>query len=125
MMKNLAKWNGKFRDASRLEDSLNLRAAFKGLTQSEIANRASKAIGVSPRQIIYWMKCENDMPSWAVKAVLFYLKKIETSSNTVEARNELVKINNKDHNIYNYKHNSRYFLSNSPSLQHLAKWTVR
>ena len=55
-MKYLAKSNSGFRDASRREDANKLRAAFDGPTQSAIANKASRALGASPRQIIYWMQ---------------------------------------------------------------------
>ncbi|MEO1538508.1 MAG: hypothetical protein AAFR73_12345 [Pseudomonadota bacterium] len=85
-MKYLAKSDLDFRMASRREDSRKLRAAFDGRTQQETANKASRAIGVSPRQIIYWMQCENDMPSWAVKAVQHYIDRIERAADRIEGR---------------------------------------
>lgn len=85
-MKYLAKSNSDFRDASRREDANKLRAAFDGPTQSAIANKASRALGASPRQIIYWMQCENDMPSWAVKAVEFYLHGVNRIADRIEGR---------------------------------------
>lgn len=83
-VKYLAKSNVDFRAASRREDSNKLRAAFDGPTQSAIAEKASRAMGVSPRQIINWMQCENDMPSWAVKAVEHYLRRVERVARKIE-----------------------------------------
>jgi hypothetical protein len=85
-MKYLAKSNGDFRDASRREDSRKLQIAFDGPSQSAIAEKASRALGVSPRQIVYWLKCDNDMPSWAVKAVEFYLRKVDRLADRIEGR---------------------------------------
>lgn len=47
-----------------------LRRAFWDATQSGIARKAARRLGVSERMVVYWLKCENDMPSWAVKACL-------------------------------------------------------
>lgn len=78
------KRNVDFRDASRREDAAKLRAAFDGRTQSEMANKGARALGVSPRQIINWMQMEHDMPSWAVKAVSLYLDRIEAAARKIE-----------------------------------------
>lgn len=83
-MHNPAKSNNDFRKASRREDARKLRAAFDGPTQSAMANKGSRALGVSPRQIIYWMQCEHDMPSWAVKAVDHYLRRVERLARRIE-----------------------------------------
>lgn len=83
-LNNLAKSNLDFRTASRREDARKLRAAFEGATQSEMAQKASRALGISPRQIINWMQCENDMPSWAVKAVEHYLARLERTARIIE-----------------------------------------
>ena len=72
-----------FRMASRRDDANKLRAAFNGPTQAAISTKASRALGVSPRQIIYWMKCENDMPSWAVKAVEMYLRAVDRAADRI------------------------------------------
>ncbi|MEL6646644.1 MAG: hypothetical protein AAFQ05_02875 [Pseudomonadota bacterium] len=85
-MHNLAKSNTDFRQHSRREDAALLRRAFGGRTQSEMANKGARALGVSPRQIIYWMQCENDMPSWAVKAVSFYLRGVDGVAKRIEGR---------------------------------------
>ena len=85
-MKFLAKSNVDFRQASRKEDSRKLQMAFSGHTQDAIAQKAARALDVSPRQIIYWMKCENDMPSWAVKAVEHYLRRVETIAIRIEGQ---------------------------------------
>lgn len=87
-LNNLAKTNIDFRDHSRREDARLLRLAFDGRTQDEMARKGSRALGVSPRQIINWMKCEHDMPSWAVKAVSFYLGAVERTAQKIEGRNE-------------------------------------
>ena len=84
LMNNLAKSNVSFRDASRREDATHLRAAFDGPTQQAIAERGSRALGVSPRQIINWMHMEHDMPSWAVKAVKVYLGAVEKTAQRIE-----------------------------------------
>lgn len=85
-MQFLAKSNTDFRQKSRREDSELLYRAFPARTQKEISEKASRAIGVSPRQIIYWMQCENDMPSWAVKAVKHYVRVIESTALKIERR---------------------------------------
>jgi len=77
------KTNVDFRMASRRADANKLRAAFNGPTQTAISTKASRALGVSPRQIIYWMQCENDMPSWAVKAVDMYLSAVEKAADRI------------------------------------------
>ncbi|MGH1414856.1 MAG: hypothetical protein ACRBB0_15315 [Pelagimonas sp.] len=87
-MQYLAKTNTDFRDASRKEDSRLVRRAFDGPTQDAIAKKGSRALGVSPRQIINWMKCEHDMPSWAVKAVQGYLDRLEAAAKRIEGRDE-------------------------------------
>lgn len=83
-MKYLAKSNMDFREASRRADAVLLRRAFDGPTQDAIAQRGSRALDVSPRQIINWMKCEHDMPSWAVKAVKHYLRSVERTATKIE-----------------------------------------
>lgn len=85
-VKHLAKSNVDFREHSRREDARLIQTAFDGPTQSAIAERGSRALGVSPRQIINWMKCEHDMPSWAVKAVKHYIRAIETAANKIEGQ---------------------------------------
>lgn len=85
-MKHLAKSNAAFREQSRRDDARNLRRAFDGPTQTAIAQKGSKALGVSPRQIIYWMQCQNDMPSWAIKAVDHYLQRVERLAQHIEGR---------------------------------------
>ena len=85
-MKYLAKSNVDFREASRREDSRKLQIAFEGPSQAAVSERASRALGVSPRQIVYWLKCENDMPSWAVKAVEHYLSRVERLAERIEGR---------------------------------------
>ncbi len=87
-MQYLAKTNADFREASRKEDSRLVRMAFDGPTQDAIAKKGSRALGVSPRQIINWMKCEHDMPSWAVKAVQNYLIRLEAAAKRIEGRDE-------------------------------------
>ena len=47
---------------------------------------SSVSLGHGSRQIIYWMKCENDMPSWAVKAVEHYLRRVEAIAHRIEGR---------------------------------------
>ena len=79
-----AKLDLDFREASRRQDAKKLRAAFDGRTQAEISVKGSRALGVSPRQIINWMQCENDMPSWAVKAVDHYLQRLEHFARRIE-----------------------------------------
>ena len=83
-VQNLAKTNADFRMNSRRDDARLIQAAFNGRTQKEMSEKASRAIGVSPRQIIYWMQCDNDMPSWAVKAVQFYLSRVESVARRIE-----------------------------------------
>lgn len=83
---NLAKSNADFRQQSRRDDSLLIRAAFDGPTQDAIANKGSRALGVSPRQIINWMQCQHDMPSWAVKAVRHYVRSVERVANHIEGK---------------------------------------
>lgn len=81
-----AKKNPDFRQASRREDANKLRAAFFARTQSEISQKGSRALGVSPRQIVYWLQEEHDMPSWAVKATEMYLNKVEAAARRIEGR---------------------------------------
>lgn len=83
-VKYLTKSNVDFRDASRREDAQLIFAAFDGRTQSEIAQKGSRALGVSERQIINWMQLENDMPSWAVKAVKWYIRTVEGTASRIE-----------------------------------------
>lgn len=83
---NPCKTDVDFRDHSRREDSRKLRLAFDGPTQAAMAEKGSRALGVSPRQIIYWMQCEHDMPSWAVKAVEHYLRRVESVASRIEGR---------------------------------------
>ena len=83
-MKYLAKSNHDFREASRKADAMLIRRAFDGPTQDAMAQRGSRALGVSPRQIINWMQCQHDMPSWAVKAVKHYLSSVERSASRIE-----------------------------------------
>ena len=87
-LKYLAKSNADFREMSRREDANLVRTAFNGPTQDSIAQKGSRAIGVSPRQIINWMKMEHDMPSWAVKAVKNYLRAIDATAQRIEGKNE-------------------------------------
>ena len=82
----LAKSNGDFREASRREDSNLLRRAFDGRTQAEMAQKGSRALGVSERQFIYWLQMQNDMPSWAVKAARAYLKRVDRVAIRIEGR---------------------------------------
>ena len=83
-LRNPAKSNGCFRDASRKEDRDNLWRAFGGATQKETAERISRALGISPRQAVYWLQMEHDMPSWAIKAVQFYLRKVDALARRIE-----------------------------------------
>ena len=76
--KYLAKSNVDFRQASRREDSRKLQIAFEGPSQAAVSERASRAV--------YWLKCENDMPSWAVKAVEHYLSRVERLAERIEGR---------------------------------------
>ncbi|MEJ6397020.1 hypothetical protein [Yoonia sp. 208BN28-4] len=85
-MKNLAKSDMAFRQASRREDAAKLRRAFDAPTQAAMAEAGRRALGCSPRQIIYWMQMEHDMPSWAVKAVDHYLARIEAAAQRIEGR---------------------------------------
>ena len=85
-MKYLAKSDSDFRMKSRRDDARKIQMAFDGPTQDAVAKKASRTIGVSPRQIIYWMKCENDMPSWAVKAVEAYIRHVERVAERIEGR---------------------------------------
>lgn len=85
-VQHLSKSNEDFRQASRKQDAHNLMRAFDGPTQAAIAERGSRALGVSPRQIIYWMQCQNDMPSWAVKAVDHYLGRVERIARKIEGQ---------------------------------------
>jgi len=85
-MKFLAKSDEAFRLASRKEDAALLRRAFQGPTQAAMADRGHEIIGASPRQIIYWMQCKNDMPSWAVKAVKIYLDRVESVASKIEGQ---------------------------------------
>lgn len=83
-MKNYAKSNVPFRDASRREDAELLRRAFGARTQQAIADKAARALGVSPRQVIYWLHLENDMPSWAVKAATRWVEAVERAAKKIE-----------------------------------------
>lgn len=83
-MKHLAKSNGAFREESRREDAGLLRRAFWGRTQQAIADNAARALGVSPRQVIYWLHLENDMPSWAVKAATRWVEAVERAAQKIE-----------------------------------------
>lgn len=85
-MKYLAKSNVDFREQSRKEDARLISLAFDAPNQSKIAEKGARALGVSPRQIIYWMQCENDMPSWAVKAVKAYIRRVENLADQIEGR---------------------------------------
>lgn len=83
-VKNPAKSNVDFREASRREDAQRLERAFSGPSQQAIAIQASRALGISPRQVIYWLHLEHDMPSWAVKAVHLYLGGLDRFARWIE-----------------------------------------
>lgn len=83
-MKYLAKSNMDFRAHSRREDAELIRRAFRAPTQSEISKKAARKLGISERQIINYMQMQNDMPSWAVKAVQAYLSKVERIAERIE-----------------------------------------
>ena len=91
-MHNLAKSNTSFRDASRREDAALLEAAFGARSMSQahsmsaIAKKAAPVLEVSKRQIEYWLKCDNDMPSWVPKAVKGYMAKVEAAARRIEGR---------------------------------------
>ncbi len=85
-MHNLAKSNVDFREKSRRDDANLIRMAFDGPTQDAIAQKGSRALGVSPRQIINWMQCQHDMPSWAVKAVRHYVRGVERLADRIEGK---------------------------------------
>lgn len=82
----LAKSNVDFRTRSRREDADLIRKAFDGRTQKEIAEKASRATGVSPRQIINYLQHEHDMPSWLVKAVSHYVHGVDRMARRIEGR---------------------------------------
>lgn len=79
-----AKTNVDFRDSSRRDDANLLEAAFSGPSQQAIADKASRALGVTDRQIINWLKREHDMPSWAVKATKHYLRGLDALARRIE-----------------------------------------
>ncbi len=79
-----AKKNVDFREASRREDARLIERAFPGHTQQEVADEASRRLGMSPRQIINWMQLQHDMPSWAVKAVKAYIGRVERVARRIE-----------------------------------------
>lgn len=83
---NPAKSNADFREASRREDAQRLERAFPGRSQQEIALKASRALGMSPRQIIYYLHLEHDMPSWLVKAIEHYLGGVDRVARRIEGR---------------------------------------
>lgn len=83
-MKNPAKTNVDFREASRREDARLIERAFNGPSQQAIAEKASRALSVSPRQVIYWLQCQHDMPSWAVKAAMHYVNGVERLARRIE-----------------------------------------
>ena len=84
MLHNPAKSNVDFREASRREDAIKLERAFPGHCQQAIAEKASRALGVSPRMVVYWLKLENDMPSWVPKAVELYINKVDRIARRIE-----------------------------------------
>lgn len=78
------KTNVDFRESSRREDAARLWAAFPGHSQQAVAERASRALGVTDRQIINWLALKHDMPSWAVKAVGHYLRGVDRLARRIE-----------------------------------------
>lgn len=78
------KTNLNFRDSSRRDDANLVRAAFHGRSQQDIADKASRALGVTDRQIINWITLKHDMPSWAVKATKHYVRSVERIANRIE-----------------------------------------
>lgn len=87
-VENPAKSNIDFREASRREDARRLERAFPGRSQQEIALKASRTLGMSPRQIVYWLQLEHDMPSWAVKAIEFYLGGVDRVARRIEGKTD-------------------------------------
>ncbi len=85
---NLTKSNAVFRAASRNADAALIRRAFDGPTQSAISEKGSQTLGVSQRQIVNWLQGVNDMPSWAIKAVLYYVQCVESAAERIEGRHE-------------------------------------
>lgn len=83
-MKYPAKSNVDFREASRREDASKLERAFPGHCQKVVAEKASRALGVSPRQVVYWLQLEHDMPSWVPKAVEYYIGKVDRLARRIE-----------------------------------------
>lgn len=83
---NLCKHNPDFREASRRDDANLLWAAFGGPSQQAVADQASRALGVTDRQVINWLKLENDMPSWAVKAAMHYVRGVERIARKIEGQ---------------------------------------
>ena len=67
-MKNPARTAGLDRPRDWVRDLL--WQAFPARSEREVATRASRALGVSRRQVQNWMRCENDASLRHVAAVL-------------------------------------------------------
>lgn len=83
---NPHKHNVDFRDSSRRDDANLLWAAFPGHSQQAVAEKASRALGVTDRQVVNWLRLENDMPSWAVKAARMYVRGVEYVARKIEGQ---------------------------------------
>lgn len=83
-MHDLAKSNVEMRMESRREDADLIRKAFWAPSQAQIARNARKVLGVSKRQVEYWLNMENDMPSWVVKAAKKHVSRVERIARRIE-----------------------------------------
>jgi hypothetical protein len=86
LSRNPHKRNVDFRHVSRRDDAALLWSAFPGHSQQSVADKASRALGVTDRQIINWLQLNNDMPSWAVKAARLYLRGVNSLAEKIEGK---------------------------------------
>ena len=84
LAKSAAKADGDFREASRREDAGLLRRAFPAPSNRAVARKAAPVLGACPRQIIYWLTEDCDMPSWAVKATENYIRGVLAVARKIE-----------------------------------------
>lgn len=75
-----------FREASRREDADLLRQVFPGPSQEAIAQAAARYGFCSRSQSINYLRLENDMPSWAVKALQRYLGALDRAARRIEGQ---------------------------------------
>lgn len=74
----------------RRENAGLLYEAFRAPSQAEIAEAAAAYLNrcsgrsVCTRTVINWLKCRNDMPAWAYKAVARHIDRVERLSRKIE-----------------------------------------